>query len=305
MDMPQTKQAIRAMSEKWPLAGAKLVEDKANGPAVIQELQHEIAGLIEVTPEGGKLARAHAVSPQVESGNIYVPHPALGQWVDTFLEEATAFPQGRNDDQVDAMTQALNRLRGMRATFGVPEWQIVVDPFSIPDSWPQAFVVTVTPGRVAALWGARDPNGTFFLYDEHVLPDPEPAKNACAIRQRGAWIPGRVHAPSLKGSLAEKHSVTTLYRKENLQVQTAQLGEEAGVYHLRQLLGAQKLKVFSSLSGLLSEYRTGDVNALLLQCCFVLLASSGHCMRSKPAPQSANPPRSLPRYHGQHAWMAH
>ena len=276
------------------------MEDKANGPAVIQELGNEIAGLIAVTPEGGKLARAHAVSPQVESANVYLPHPALWPWVDTFLEEATAFPYGRHDDQVDAMTQALNRLRGMRATFGVPEWQIVVDPFSIPDSWSQAFVVTVTPSGVAALWGARDQNGTIFLYDEHVLPDPEPAKNACAIRQRGPWIPGLVHTPFFKGSLAEKRSVTRLYLEEGLQVRTAEVGEEAGVYHLRQLLGARKLKVFGSLGGLLSEYRTGDEKALLLQCCFALLASSD-CMRPKPAP----PKRELeaPVHYGERSWM--
>lgn len=86
------------MSEKWPLAGAKLVEDKANGPAVIQELKQEMGGLIAITPEGGKLARARAVSNHVESRNVYLPHPALRPWVDPFIEEATAFPNGRNDD---------------------------------------------------------------------------------------------------------------------------------------------------------------------------------------------------------------
>jgi predicted phage terminase large subunit-like protein len=127
--MSQTKQAIRPYRRSGPWPEPKLVEDKANGPAVIQELQHEIAGLIEVTPEEGKLARAHAGSPQVESRNVHLPHPALRQWVDTFIEEATAFPCGRDDDQVDAITQALNRLRGLRAAFGAPESQIVVDPF--------------------------------------------------------------------------------------------------------------------------------------------------------------------------------
>ena len=95
MDMPATKAAVRAITERWPKAAAKLIEDKANGPAVIQELQHDIGGLIEVTPEGGKIARAHAVSPLVESGNIHLPHPALVPWVEDFLEEAAAFPNGR------------------------------------------------------------------------------------------------------------------------------------------------------------------------------------------------------------------
>jgi hypothetical protein len=240
------------------------------------------------------------VSPQVESGNVYLRHPLIRPWVDEFIEEATAFPNGRHDDQVDTMSQALNRLRGMRATFGVLESQFVVDPFPIPDNWHQAFVVTVTLGGVAALWGARDPNGTIFLYDEHVLWDPEPTQNARAIRQRGAWIPGLVHTPTIKGSPNEKYSVTRLYSNEKLQVQTARRGEEAGVYHLRQLLGAQKLKIFGSLSGLLSDYRTGDENALLLQCCFVLLASRASCMRPKPVPQPVYEPR-LPT--GERSWM--
>jgi phage terminase large subunit-like protein len=59
---------------------------------VIQELQHDVEGLIEVTPEDGKIARAHAVSPQVEAGNIYLPHlPSSGGWK-IFLRKQTPFP---------------------------------------------------------------------------------------------------------------------------------------------------------------------------------------------------------------------
>jgi len=115
LNMPLTKAAVKSMSEKWPAAGVKLIEDKANGPAVIQELQHDVAGLIAVNPEGGKIARAQAVSPQCESGNVYLPHPAVAPWVDGFIEECATFPNGRNDDQVDSMSQALNRLRKRRA----------------------------------------------------------------------------------------------------------------------------------------------------------------------------------------------
>jgi phage terminase large subunit-like protein len=64
-DMPKTVEQVRALSVAWPAAHAKLVEDKANGPAVIQTLRHEIAGLIAVEPAGGKEARAQAAAPQV------------------------------------------------------------------------------------------------------------------------------------------------------------------------------------------------------------------------------------------------
>jgi predicted phage terminase large subunit-like protein len=115
LNMPATKLALTALSAKWPNASTKLIEDKANGPAVIQELQHDVAGLIAVNPAGGKIARAQAVSPQAESGNVYLPHPSIAPWIDGFIEECAAFPTGRHDDQVDSMSQALNRLRKNRS----------------------------------------------------------------------------------------------------------------------------------------------------------------------------------------------
>ncbi len=90
---------------EWPDASRKLVEDKANGSAIVSTLEHEIAGIIPVNPEGGKEARAAAVQPQIESGNVYLPDGA--PWLDDFVEEFAAFPRGRHDDQVDALSQAL------------------------------------------------------------------------------------------------------------------------------------------------------------------------------------------------------
>lgn len=105
-----TVQAIRALAAKWPQARVHLVEDKANGPAVIDTLRREVSGLVPVEPQGGKEARAHAISPQVEAGQVYLPE--LAPWLADFLEEVAAFPAGGHDDQVDAMTQALLRWSG-------------------------------------------------------------------------------------------------------------------------------------------------------------------------------------------------
>ena len=49
----------------------------------------------------------------MESGHIYLPHPAIAPWVESLIEECCSFPYGKYDDQVDQMTQALNRLRAM------------------------------------------------------------------------------------------------------------------------------------------------------------------------------------------------
>lgn len=110
MDFPATITAIRTMSSKWPQANSILVEDKANGPAVIAMLKREISGIIPINPEGGKIVRAQAVSPQVEAGNVFIPDSSIASWIHDYMEEFAAFPNGAHDDMVDSTTQALNRL---------------------------------------------------------------------------------------------------------------------------------------------------------------------------------------------------
>lgn len=122
MNMPVTMQAIRSLSAKWPLAAGKLIEDKANGPAVIQMLQHEIPGLIPIEPHGGKIVRAQAATPAIEAGNVYLPEARIAPWVHDFVEEHAAFPNGRNDDQVDCTTQYLN----WRISRIIPQQQVYV-----------------------------------------------------------------------------------------------------------------------------------------------------------------------------------
>ena len=109
MDFVATIQAFIAMVQKWPLATVKLVEDKANGPAVISMLKHRIGGILPVEPQGSKVARASAVQPIVESGNVYLPHPMIHAWVNTFIEQLAKFPNDTRDDLVDQFSQALKR----------------------------------------------------------------------------------------------------------------------------------------------------------------------------------------------------
>lgn len=110
MGFTATLAAFASLAEKWPAAHEKLVEDKANGPAVIDSLKRRLMGIIPIEPEGGKAARAHAVSPLFEAGNVYLPETSLFPWVKEFVAELLQFPASAHDDQVDAMTQALRRL---------------------------------------------------------------------------------------------------------------------------------------------------------------------------------------------------
>jgi predicted phage terminase large subunit-like protein len=110
LDFPKTLAAIRGLTARHPSAKRKLVEDKANGPAVIATLRTEIEGVIGIEPEGDKVARAHAVTHLFEAGQVWLPHPSIAPWVKGYVLELLQFPLGAHDDDVDATTQALRRL---------------------------------------------------------------------------------------------------------------------------------------------------------------------------------------------------
>lgn len=109
LDFLGTVREVRRVSELYPDAGAKLIEDKANGSAVINTLKSEIAGIVAWNPgTSSKSARAMAIQPQVESGNVYLPEAA--DWLDAYVGEFESFPRAAHDDQVDMTSQALLRL---------------------------------------------------------------------------------------------------------------------------------------------------------------------------------------------------
>lgn len=115
MDFPDTLKAIKAMVAKYPDRHSILIEDKANGPAIIAMLRHEIPGIIPIEPEGSKIARANAVTGIVESGNVYLPRYA--DFTAEFIEEHASFPRGVNDDLVDSCTQFLNKYKFFGADY--------------------------------------------------------------------------------------------------------------------------------------------------------------------------------------------
>jgi predicted phage terminase large subunit-like protein len=110
MSFTKTVGAVVDLKNSWPASIETLIEDKANGPAVIDTLKSHVHGIIPIEPDGSKLARAHAVTSYWEAGNVHIPHPDIAPWIKGFVSELTAFPASANDDQVDAMTQALRRL---------------------------------------------------------------------------------------------------------------------------------------------------------------------------------------------------
>jgi predicted phage terminase large subunit-like protein len=109
-DFVKTVEMFERLSEKHPEATRKLVEDKANGSAVIATLKKHVTGIVPITPKESKEARAYAVSTLWEAKNVFLP-PATATWVDLeFIPELLAFPASAHDDMVDSMTQALSDL---------------------------------------------------------------------------------------------------------------------------------------------------------------------------------------------------
>jgi len=98
---------MKDLSAKWPRARLKLVEKKANGAAIIDELGATLGGIVAVEPDGSKVARAHACTPTLEAGNVWLPEYA--SWVQDYVEEMVTFPNGANDDRVDETSQMLRR----------------------------------------------------------------------------------------------------------------------------------------------------------------------------------------------------
>ena len=109
--------AMKNICGKWTFLQDKWIEEAANGAALIDVLKSQIPGLIPVTPRGSKEARAESVAPQQEAGNLYLPSPSIASWIDDYIEEHSVFPNGVNDDQVDATSLAVSQL-----TTGIPDW---------------------------------------------------------------------------------------------------------------------------------------------------------------------------------------
>lgn len=118
LDFPQTVQMLRTVRAMYPNARVILIEDKANGPAIISTLQNDPElFVIPVNPSGGKVARVNAVSAAIESGHVFLPMPDKCVWVNDFIDQFTSFPNAAHDDMVDAASQALHRMIYFRGEY--------------------------------------------------------------------------------------------------------------------------------------------------------------------------------------------
>ena len=97
------------LRESWKTAEAHLVEDAANGPAILEVIQDAIPGAVPVSTGGiSKESRLEAVSPMTAAGQVWFPHPEMPgyEWVEEVIDEIVNYP-AQHDDDADAFSQAL------------------------------------------------------------------------------------------------------------------------------------------------------------------------------------------------------
>lgn len=123
----QSKAHILALVQKWYMVWAIYVENKANGPAIMDDLMETegLSGIIPVDPKefgGDKESRAHSITPICEAHNVYFPAElsTLGRKIMPLVKlEVSTFPLGATNDFVDTFTQAINKMRMRYIAMGV------------------------------------------------------------------------------------------------------------------------------------------------------------------------------------------
>ena len=108
-EFPELKVLAHEQYAEWE-PDSVVVEAKASGQPLIDEMRRSGIFVQDFTPGKGqdKIARMNAVSDMYSSGHVWFPETS---WAAATVEEILAFPAGENDDEVDAMTLALMRIR--------------------------------------------------------------------------------------------------------------------------------------------------------------------------------------------------
>jgi predicted phage terminase large subunit-like protein len=136
LNYPDLKRAVRTQAELHR-ATVVLIEDKASGTQLIQELVYEGLSIVQgVEPEGNKVMRLHAQTAIIENGFVSVPKEA--PWLAEYLHELTTFPKGKYDDQADSTAQALAWIKASQSaiTFSYDMgWGLERETGFFPSNW--------------------------------------------------------------------------------------------------------------------------------------------------------------------------
>ncbi len=145
--------------------------------------------------------------------------------------------------------------QGAGNVYQVPVEELLVTPFTIPDSWPRMFALDVGWNKTAALWGALDPStDTLYIYDEHYMGMELPSTHAFAIMSRGKGIPG-VFDPAARGrSPNDGKRLIQDYKDMGLTLFPAINEVDSGILAIQQRAAVKKLRIFKTCINVQKEW---------------------------------------------------
>ena len=105
LEYPDLKRMAPRLAAQWR-PEAVLIEDKASGQSLLQDLKRETdLPAIGVPVTKDKVARVNEMAPAIEAGRLLLPEAA--PWLEESVHELTAFPLAAHDDITDAVIGAM------------------------------------------------------------------------------------------------------------------------------------------------------------------------------------------------------
>jgi hypothetical protein len=309
---------LKVLSDQWQPRQI-IAEQNSIGQPVIEQLTRDGLRIQPFTTTNASKAQAiEVLALAFERRDIRILNdPVLVSELVAFQAERLpsglvryGAPSGGHDYTVISLALAWTGVSGQhRLIYSLPEKDIVVKEFPIPDHWPRAYGLDIRPHAAAAIWGARDPESdVLYLYSEY-CSDADPAVHVAAIRARAEWIPGLIDPAANGRDQADGRRLIQLYRKLGLQLETIDNSLESGILEVSQRMSSGRLKVFSSLSKYLEErrlYRRDERDQVVkdrdnLQDVTRCLANGVSRMRINRVRQALFSPAT---HYGDRSWMA-
>lgn len=158
--------------------------------------------------------------------------------------------------QRDARSKGIPSL-GSGAIYAIPESEIKIPAFQIPNHFKRAFGMDVGWNRTAAIWFATDPDtGIHYGYSEHYVSEAQPATHAMSIQSRGAWIPGVIDPASRGRTQDEGRKLFEIYEERGLKLQAASNEREGPLWEILEAMYAGQIKIFDTLTNFWKEFRS-------------------------------------------------
>lgn len=198
-------------------------------------------------PEDGLVPGRSAFVTKIEWDDV--PESVLPMAMREQLE-ATYLPH-----QKEARMKGLPSV-GSGKVYTTPESTCVVEPFKIPTHWPKMYALDIGFECSAAVWFAHDElTDTVYLYDEYYSSRELPTTHVAAIKRRGEWMSGVIDPSSLQTNKHDGQTSYQLYRNEGLNLRLADNRVQAGIMEVSSRLATGRLKIFSTCTNTLEEYR--------------------------------------------------